>query len=135
MKAKGIEHVLVTGGAGFIGSHTVDLLVEKGYAVTVIDSLEPQVHGPDAKPPDYLNPKARFIKEDILEARVLKTLLKESEAIIHLAAQVGVGQSMYQIDRYINSNTRGTSLLLDGTSQWREFGQETGCCFFYEHLW
>ncbi|WXG42741.1 MAG: NAD-dependent epimerase/dehydratase family protein [Promethearchaeati archaeon SRVP18_Atabeyarchaeia-1] len=113
MKAKGIEHVLVTGGAGFIGSHTVDLLVEKGYAVTVIDSLEPQVHGPDAKPPDYLNPKARFIKEDILEARVLKTLLKESEAIIHLAAQVGVGQSMYQIDRYINSNTRGTSLLLD----------------------
>jgi dTDP-L-rhamnose 4-epimerase len=113
MKAKGVEKVLVTGGAGFIGSHTVDLLVEKGYGVTVLDSLEPQVHGPNANPPDYLNPKAEFVRGDILDSKLLGRSVQESDAVIHLAAQVGVGQSMYQVDRYINGNTRATSLLLD----------------------
>jgi dTDP-L-rhamnose 4-epimerase len=113
MKAKGVEKVLVTGGAGFIGSHTVDLLIDSGYEVSVLDSLEPQVHGPNSKPPDYLNPKASFVKGDILDSKLVENLIKESDAVIHLAAIVGVGQSMYQIERYINANTRGTSQLLD----------------------
>lgn len=108
---KQIEKVLVTGGAGFIGSFTVDLLVERGYEVTILDNLEAQVHGENI--PEYLNREARFLRGDIRDEGLLKEFTKETDAIIHLASAVGVGQSMYQIDKYVDYNTRGTAILLN----------------------
>jgi len=106
--------VLITGGAGFIGSHLVDELVAAGYEVTVIDSLEPQVHGPNRTPPPYLNPKARTVWADLAtEPDVLDRLLPEVDAVVHLAALVGVGQSMYEVARYVRTNTLGTATLLE----------------------
>jgi len=90
-----MSKVLVTGGAGFIGSHLVDKLVEMGNEVVVLDNLEPQVH---AKKPDYLNPKAQYLFEDIRDEAVLAKAMDGVEVIYHEAAAVGVGQSMYQID-------------------------------------
>jgi dTDP-L-rhamnose 4-epimerase len=113
MKAKGIEKVLVTGGAGFIGSHTADLLIEHGYHVTILDNLEPQVHGENEKLPDYVNSNVTFIYGDIRDRELLKKVIQEVDAAIHLAAMVGVGQSMYQTERYVDVNTKGTANLLD----------------------
>jgi len=113
MKAKGVENVLVTGGAGFIGSHTVDALITKGYKVTVLDNLEPQVHGTGTKPPGYLTSEAIFIRGSMQDRELVKEVVLNADAVIHLAAMVGVGQSMYQVERYVDANTRGTSILLD----------------------
>jgi dTDP-L-rhamnose 4-epimerase len=113
MKPKGIEKVLVTGGAGFIGSHLVDALVESNYETTIIDCLEEQVHGSGREKPEYLTHSARFLVGDILDRPLLDSILPEVDAVVHLAAMVGVGQSMYQIHRYLNSNTSGTAMLLD----------------------
>jgi len=113
MKAKRIEKILVTGGAGFIGSHTVDLLIEHGYQTIILDNLEPQVHGKQTAKPDYMNEDAIFIQHDIQDHKFLNKVISEVDAIIHLAALVGVGQSMYQIERYINANTQATATLLD----------------------
>jgi len=113
LKAKGIEKILVTGGAGFIGSHTADLLIKRGYQTIIIDNLEPQVHGKSRKKPDYINENATFIQHDIQDHNFLSKIISEVDAIIHLAALVGVGQSMYQIKRYINTNTQATATLLD----------------------
>jgi dTDP-L-rhamnose 4-epimerase len=111
--AKGISKVLVTGGCGFIGSHTVDLLIDRGYDVTILDNLEPQVHGENAKIPDYANKNAKIILDDFRNRELLKKVLIEIDAVIHLAAMVGVGQSMYQIERYVDTNTAGSAMLLD----------------------
>ncbi len=103
------HRVLVTGGAGFIGSHLVDELVTKGHDVAVIDDLEPQVH---KHKPDYLNAKARYQTKDILEEGVLRQAVQDVDVIFHLAAMVGVGQSMYQVTRYVDANVGGTARLL-----------------------
>ncbi len=103
------KRILVTGGAGFIGSHLVDALVAAGHAVDVVDNLEPQVH---KKKPDYLNPKATYRFEDVRRDGVLEPLLRDTEVVVHLAAMVGVGQSMYQITRYVDANVGGTAKLL-----------------------
>ena len=113
MKARKIDKVLVTGGAGFIGSHTVDLLVDRGYDVIALDNLEPQVHGSSPILPGYLNVKAKMIVKDFRDKNTLNTLLRESDAVIHLAALVGVGQSMYEPSRYVGTNTHGTADLLE----------------------
>jgi dTDP-L-rhamnose 4-epimerase len=113
VKAKNIENVLVTGGCGFIGSHTVDLLIEKGYNVVILDSLEPQVHGKTTKMPDYVDKRSTFLHGDIRDRQLLKNVIQDVDAIIHLAAMVGVGQSMYDIERYIDVNTKGSASLLD----------------------
>lgn len=113
MKARNVYRILVTGGAGFIGSHTVDLLVNHGYEVTILDNLEPQVYGKKKKVPDYVNKKANFVQGDIRNYALLKKVMKDVDAVVHLAAIVGVGQSMYQIEKYIDINTRGTANLLD----------------------
>jgi dTDP-L-rhamnose 4-epimerase len=102
--------VLVTGGAGFIGSHLVDELVRRENDVTIVDNLEPQVH---QKIPDYLNREAEFVKADIRDKETLKRLVLDSEVIFHDAAMVGVGQSMYQVERYVDVNILGTAKLLD----------------------
>ena len=108
---KSVNSVLVTGGAGFIGSFTVDRLVESGYDVTILDMLEPQVHF--GKMPEYLNKKAKFIQGNFSDRTLLTPIMKEVDVVLHLAASVGVGQSMYMIEKYIDNNSRGTAMLLD----------------------
>jgi len=107
------KKILVTGGAGFIGSHLVDRLIELGYKVRVFDNLEPQVHGDKQETPNYLNKECEFIKGDIRDREGLKRALKGIEVIFHEAAMVGVAQSMYEINRYMEVNTLGTATLLD----------------------
>ena len=107
-----IQDILVTGGAGYIGSHLVDALVARDYRVTVLDNLEPQVHRSGTWP-SYANPKAKYVKGDVRDRLVFEPLVLASQAVVHFGAAVGVGQSMYQIDRYVDVNTRGTALLLD----------------------
>jgi dTDP-L-rhamnose 4-epimerase len=110
--------VLVTGGAGFIGSHLVDLLVARGHDVVVLDNLDPQVHGPDAQGPRHLtghvaNGAVRFLRGDVREREALAKAFEGAEAVVHLAAAVGVGQSMYEPHYYVSTNSGGTGLLLD----------------------
>ncbi len=104
--------ILVTGGAGFVGSHLVDALVTAGHQVRILDNLDPQVH-PESRPPDYLNPSAEFIRGDVRDRDVLRKTLDGMEVVFHLAAAVGVGQSMYDIARYVEVNTLGGAVLLD----------------------
>lgn len=103
--------ILITGGAGFIGSHLVDRLIERGDEVVVIDNLEPQVH--QNKRPDYLNPGAKYIFKDIGDKKTLLSVLRDAEVIFHQASAVGIGQSMYEIEKYVNANVMGTAKLLD----------------------
>ncbi len=104
-----MAQVLVTGGAGFIGSHLVDSLVEGGDRVRVLDALFPQVH---PQRPSYLNPQAEYLFGDLRDKALLLNSLRGVETIYHLAAAVGVGQSMYQIGHYVDVNTSGTAALL-----------------------
>jgi dTDP-L-rhamnose 4-epimerase len=103
--------ILVTGGAGFIGSHLTDLLVKKGHAVRIFDNLEFQVH--QGKKPAYLNPAAEFVAGDIRDYARLQKAFAGCEAVFHLAAAVGVGQSQYQVEHYVDTNMRGTATLFD----------------------
>jgi dTDP-L-rhamnose 4-epimerase len=105
------ETVLITGGAGFIGRFVADALIERGYGVRVLDSLIEQVHGPDAKRPAMLNPAAELIVGDVRDENALVAALRSVDSVIHLAAEVGVGQSMYEIDRYTSVNDYGTATL------------------------
>ena len=107
-----LRHILVTGGAGYIGSHLVDALVARDYQVTVLDILEPQVHR-SGRWPSYANPKAHYVQGDVRDRAVFEPLVLAADGVVHFAAAVGVGQSMYQVDRYVDVNTRGTSVLLD----------------------
>ena len=104
------KRILVTGGAGFIGSHLVDKLVANGHEVRILDNLEPQVH---SEVPSYLNPGAEFIEGDIRNKDDLSRALKQVEVVFHYVAMVGVAQSMYQIHKYTDVNTCGTAKLLE----------------------
>jgi dTDP-L-rhamnose 4-epimerase len=104
-------NVLVTGGAGFIGSHLVDALVERGHRVRVLDALVSQVHSDGA--PRYLNPAAEFIQGDVCDPAAVSNALKDIDVVFHKAAEVGVGQSMYEIVRYVRANDLGTAVLLE----------------------
>lgn len=111
------KRILITGGAGFIGSHLADELLEHGYRVRVLDALAAQVHGPERKRPDYLNPDLELIAGDVREAPVVEQALQGVDAVFHLAAAVGVGQSMYQVARYTEVNSLGTAVLLEALAQ------------------
>ncbi len=104
-------NILVTGGAGFIGSHLVDALIEKGHRVRIIDSLVGQVHGGGV--PEHLNKNAEFIKADVCDAEAVRKALDYVDVVYHEAAEVGVGQSMYEIVRYVKANDLGTAVLLE----------------------
>src|SRR5262249_14242580 len=107
------EHVLITGGAGFVGSHLADALATAGHEVRLFDSLEPQVHGGNDARPSYLDPAHRLERGDVRDAAALAPLLRQADVVFHLAAMVGVGQSMYQVRRYTDVNTMGMATLLD----------------------
>lgn len=111
MKNRKYNKILVTGGVGFIGSFLVDKLIEKGYTVRIFDNLEAQVH--QGKKPKYLNTKAEFIKGDVRNYSQLERAIQGVDAIFHLASAVGVGQSNYQIKKYMDTNVGGASNLLE----------------------
>lgn len=105
-------NVLVTGGAGFIGSHTVDRLLAQGHGVRILDNLDPQVHG-DGAWPDYLAPGAERRNGDVRNPEHVASALEGMDAVLFLAAAVGVGQSMYDIRRYVDVNSMGAATLLE----------------------
>src|SRR5919201_4273147 len=104
------KRILVTGGAGFVGSHTVDALLERGHEVRILDSLTPQVHSDGA--PEYLAAHAEVVKGDMRDLDAVRRALDGIEVVYPLAAAVGVGQSMYEIAQYMGANTQGTANLL-----------------------
>jgi len=109
------ERILVTGGAGFIGSHLVDALLGAGHQVYILDNLETQVHGglrEENRWPDYLADDCVKILGDVRDRDTLRKAIAGVDVIFHQAAAVGVGQSMYEIERYVDANTRGTAVLL-----------------------
>ncbi|PWW38188.1 NAD-dependent epimerase/dehydratase family protein [Chromohalobacter israelensis] len=119
--------VLITGGAGFIGSALAITLEKRGDEVTVLDNLAPQIHG--VKPEESalfqrLPPSVNFVRGDVRDHEAWEKALAGQEVIVHLAAETGTGQSMYEIDRYVDVNTRGTSLLLDMLAK-KEAGSES----------
>jgi dTDP-L-rhamnose 4-epimerase len=107
------KHVLITGGAGFIGSHLADTLLALGHRVRALDSLLPQVHGPGAKRPSYLSSDVELIVGDVRDPVAVRRAVAGVDVVYHMAAMVGVGQSMYQILDYTAVNGVGTSVLLE----------------------
>ena len=112
-----MKHILITGGAGFIGSNVARKLIEKGYEVTVLDNLSPQIHGekPEITSPLYISirDKVNFINGSVTSFDCWKQAIEGVDAIVHLAAETGTGQSMYEIQKYTEVNIGGTSLMLD----------------------
>ena len=103
--------ILITGGAGFIGTHLTRQALAEGRTVRLLDNLSPQIHGEDARftPP----PGVEFIKGDVTSREDIEAALAGVETVVHLAAETGTGQSMYEIDRYYRVNVQGTALLFD----------------------
>lgn len=106
------EKILITGGAGFIGSHLADALLAEGYGVRALDNLSEQVHGPEQNRPPYLNPAVELVRGDVRNPAEVREALDGIDAVFHFAAAVGVGQSMYQVQRYTEVNNIGTAVLL-----------------------
>ena len=105
--------ILITGGAGFIGSHCADNLLRRGYRVRALDNLDPQVHGRERERPFYLDSEVELIYGDVRDAKTLNKALQGVDAVFHLAARVGVGQSMYDVSDYTSVNNLGTAVLLE----------------------
>jgi dTDP-L-rhamnose 4-epimerase len=112
------ERVLITGGAGFIGSHTADALLSMGYEVRVLDSLTVQVH-PSGRRPDYLAAEIDLIRGDVRDADAMRKALDGVSYVYHLAAETGVGQSMYEAGKYMDTNVRGLAVLWDAIGDTR----------------
>ena len=112
-----MKNILISGGAGFIGSNVALKLITKGYHVTVLDNLSPQIHGdnPAKTSPLYqsIADKVTFIRGSVTCRHDWEKAIDGTDAIIHLAAETGTGQSMYEIQKYTDTNIGGTALLLD----------------------
>jgi dTDP-L-rhamnose 4-epimerase len=106
------ETVLITGGAGFIGCHVGEELLQRGKNVIAFDSMIEQVHGSGARP-QFLNPDIELIQADVRNGDAVGAALKRADSVIHLAAEVGVGQSMYEVERYTSTNDIGTAVLFE----------------------
>ncbi len=109
--------VLVTGGAGFIGSHLVDRLLADGHQVRILDSLDPQVHDGI---PAYLSREAELVVGDVRDRDAVAGALKDVDALVHLAAAVGIGQSMYELERFSSVNTVGAAVVLEQAIEVRD---------------
>jgi dTDP-L-rhamnose 4-epimerase len=112
-----MARVLITGGAGFIGSHAASALLAAGYEVRLLDNLAPQVHGAERHRPSYLNKDAELIIGDITDSLAVERALRGADMVLHLASCVGVGQSMYDIAAYVRTNELGTAVLLEALSK------------------
>jgi len=108
-----MQKVLITGGAGFIGSHLADELLAHGYEVRVLDSLDPQVHGEGRRRPEYLAKDVELVVGDVNDREKVDQALRGVDAVYHFAAAVGVGQSMYEVAHYTRVNNLGTAVLLE----------------------
>ena len=112
-----MKNILITGGAGFIGSNLALKLISKGYTVTVLDNLSPQIHGDNPKEtsPLFLSikDKVKFIEGTVTNIEDWKKALEGQDVIVHYAAETGTGQSMYEVQKYVDVNVNGTSLMLD----------------------
>jgi dTDP-L-rhamnose 4-epimerase len=108
-----MARILITGGAGFIGSHLADELLHSGHAVKVLDLLCAQVHGAEKRSPNYLNPDVELVLGDVRNRAAVERALQGIDAVYHFAAAVGVGQSMYQVEHYASINDIGTAVLLE----------------------
>jgi dTDP-L-rhamnose 4-epimerase len=112
-----MKKILITGGAGFIGSNLALQLVEQGYEVTVLDNLAPQIHGnnPEQNSPLYLSiiGKVNFIQGSVCNYQHWESAIADNEVVVHFAAETGTGQSMYKINDYVTTNIGGTAILLD----------------------
>ncbi len=105
--------ILITGGAGFIGSHIADRFLADGWAVRVLDNMDPQVHGEGIQRPPYLDERVELIRADICDRAAVIQAIRDVDVLSHHAAKVGVGQSMYEIERYARTNALGCSVVLD----------------------
>jgi dTDP-L-rhamnose 4-epimerase len=112
-----MTRVLITGGAGFIGSHAADVLLAAGYEVRVLDNLSPQVHGGNRQRPAYLVDDAELVVGDVTDPLSVEQALRGADMVLHLASAVGVGQSMYDIEPYVRTNELGTAVLLQAISR------------------
>jgi dTDP-L-rhamnose 4-epimerase len=111
--------VLVTGGAGFIGSHLADRLLADGHEVRALDNLDPQVH-PSGERPDYLDESVELQVGDVRDHDAVRRALEGMDAVVHFAAAVGVGQSMYEIERYTSVNAIGAAVVLEEVLEKRD---------------
>lgn len=107
------NRILITGGAGFIGSHLADELLGHGYEVRALDALASQVHGSWRQRPLYLDPEVELVVGDVRDPAAVRAALRGVDAVVHLAARVGVGQSMYEVADYTSVNNSGTACLLE----------------------
>lgn len=107
------KNILITGGAGFIGSNLALKLIKKGYSVTALDNLSPQIHSENSPLYNNIKDKVKFIKGTVLNYSYWKIALENVDVVVHLAAETGTGQSMYEIENYTDVNIKGTSIFLD----------------------
>ena len=112
-------NVLITGGAGFIGSHLADALLRGGHTVRALDALDAQVH-PSEERPDYLDPEVELVAADVRDRDAVRRALARIDTVVHFAAAVGVGQSMYEIERYTSINAIGAAVLLEEVVERRD---------------
>lgn len=109
--------ILITGGAGFIGQHLTRYLLERDVSVTILDNFLPQVHGDAGRLPEDLTARVRLVRGDVADPSAMQNALQDVERIVHLAAETGTGQSMYEVGRYARTNLEGTAQLFDALAK------------------